>query len=470
MDYENKTNKTKLLYFPLGKLSREESIFQDPAKGIFKEKFKSIFTPILGKQLALNTYYQNDLIASANTRITIALLRTFDSLKINFKVNNTDITENEKNHALYDAMSQIIMSKVAFMNSIKDEDVPEIQSSVHTFISQALNQYKINSFQNHFDKVQGYLEFANSVITSEKNYIGTVAALKKIIENEQSLFNLNKNNTGETIQHSMKTAWISLTLATELDDFDEEDYEKLSIICLAHDCGKALIPNEIIYKKGRLTQLESDIMKSHVLFSFILSSNNQINLTFESFVMAMHHIKENKKIPHSYGITPDTYTSFHDYLTPKAQQALKEIEPDTIKFYRLMSIADTFEAITAERVYKKGSSIGKTIEIMQKENRDGEQFHTPYLDALIRLVIKFFLPRHLIFKLSDELIDTYYSDSEFTNMDKKFYQKNYRGVVVEPSSRIDDAVKCVIFNHHNKRVERNLDILPMHLLHQRYLT
>ncbi|MBF0230904.1 MAG: HD domain-containing protein [Desulfamplus sp.] len=460
---------TQLLYFPLGRLSPHESIFQDAEKGIFTSKYSPIFTPILGKQLALNTYYDNDLIAPANTPITIDLLRVFDGLKINFKVNNLSVTDEEKNVALDVTLSQIIKSKKDFLDSIKKEDVPHIQGSVKNFIQQALNEKTISSFQTHYQQVQGYLEFANSVITSEEKYIGTAAALKKLIESEQNIFKLKRDEVGETIEHSLKTAWITLILAVELEDFEESDYEKLSVICMAHDCGKALIPEEIIYKNGRLSQLESDIMKSHVLLTYILTSNNQQNLDFESFVMAMHHIKENKNLPQSYSISQDTHTSFYDYLIPEAQKKIHEIYDDTVKYYRLMNITDTFEAITSERVYKKASSLGKTIDIMKNENKNGEFFYGPYLDKLIQFVVKHFLPKNMIFRISDEMLENYYQKDKFLLSEKKAYQTTHRGVVINPSSHIDEPLDCVIFNHKTKHTERKLSIPPRFLLDYKYI-
>lgn len=460
----------QLLYFPLGKLSSRESIFENPDKGIFTEKYRPIFTPILGKQLALNTYYKNDLVASANTPISIELLRIFDQLKINFKVNNRSVTDEEKNIALDTTLDQIIKIKKEFLESIKSEDVPLIQTSVQTFINRALTENNMGTFQEHYQQVRGYLEFANSVITSDEKYIGTVAALKKLIENEQDIFKLKKDSIGETIGHSLKTAWISLVLAVELDDFDEEDYEKLSVICIAHDCGKALIPKDIIYKNGRLSQIESDIMKSHVLLSYILTSNNQQNLDFESFVMAMHHIKENKNIPQSYSIYHDTHTSFYKYLIPEAQKKIHEIYEETIKYHRLMNITDTFEAITAERVYKKASSLGKTIEIMTHENRNGEFFYGPYLEKLIQFVVKHFLPKNMIFRISDEILETYYERDKFLLSEKKTYQSTHRGVIVRTSSHIDEPLDCVIFNHRTKQTERKLPIPPRFLLDYKYIS
>ena len=244
------TEMPKQLHFPLGKMAHNESIFQDAEKGIFTPKYKPILSPILGKQLALNTYYQNDLLALANTPITIELLKKFDQFKINFKVNITEITEDEINHALFAAMEGIIQSKQTFMENHLTEDISSMQGKVHRFLDNALTKINRKSFQSHFGHLQGYLEFASSVITSDNDYISTVAAMKKMIENEQAVFHLRRGDVGETMEHSLRTAWISLIMASELADFDEEDYQKLGIICLAHDCGKALIPTKSYTRKG----------------------------------------------------------------------------------------------------------------------------------------------------------------------------------------------------------------------------
>lgn|GEM_PF-2315924 len=464
-----KTETRQLLYFPLSRLSADESIFEDADRGVLTDKYSPIFTPVLGKQLALNTYYDNNLIAPANTPITIELLKTFDRLKINFKVNNLSVTDGEKQYALDNALNQIIKNKKAFLDKINSEDIPKIQSSVKEFIANAITENKISLFQNYHQQIMSYLEFANSVITSEEKYIGTAAALKKLIENEQQIFKLRRDKVGETIEHSLKTACLSLILAVELEDFDETDYEKLSIICMAHDCGKAMIPQEVIYKNGRLSELESDIMKSHVLLSYILTSNNQQNLDFEHFLTAMHHIKENKKIPQSYSITHDTHTSFYEYLTSQAQQKIHEIYGDTQKYYRLMNITDTFEAIAAERVYKKASSIGKTIDIMTSENRNGDFFYTPYLEKLIQFFVREFLPQNMIFRISDEIVEIHYKQENFLSSEKKAFQRDHRGVIINSSSQLDQQIQCVIFNHKTKRKERELSILPRSLLNDKYI-
>ncbi|MCF8068372.1 MAG: HD domain-containing protein [Desulfobacterales bacterium] len=462
-----KTDTTQL-YIPLAKLSKSKSIFSDPDKGIFKEKYKKIMLSIIGKQLALNTYYANDLVAQANTRITIDLLKTFDELKINFKVNIDEITPEDRNHALDLAMNQLIQSKRTFLESIKSEEVPAIQKSVKSFLSKTINAQKFDFFQDHFNELKEYLEMANSVITSDDSYIATAAAIQRVIENEQRLFNLPNDDIGETIEHVVKTTHLSLMLSRELDEFDKNDYEVLSIICLGHDGVKALIPESIIYKNGRLTQIEDEIMKSHVLLSFILASNNQVDLDFESFTMALHHIKEDSSLPQSYGIAREAYTSFYEYLTPDAQKKLDEIYLSTKKYYRVISIADTFEAITAERVYKKKSSIGKALEIMINDNKKGDYFYQEYFDHFIRLIIKNYLPQNVVFNITDEILENYYLSAGAAVKNRLRHKWDYAGVIVKSYPTLERDLECVIYNKSNKIIDRHLSIPPIFFLNQIY--
>lgn len=457
-----------ILYFPLGNLKETESLFKDPDKGIFNTKYEKIMGSILGRQLAVNTYYDNDLIARANTQITIELLKVFDSLKINFKVNIQNLTEEERNHAFDLAMSRIIESKRSFLETIKPEAVPEIQESVHEFISRTIENQDIEFYGSYYNDIKNYIKMAYSVITSDRNYIGTAAAIRAVIENEQKIFNLSPDAPGETIAHVIKTTQIALLLANSTDEFSEEELEKLSIICLGHDAGKVLIPESIMYKKGRLTQVENDIMKSHVLLSFILASKNQDILDFESFVMALHHLKEDERLPQSYGITKDAFTSFYDYLTPDAQSLLDEIHASTQKYYRIISIADTFEAITAQRVYKKASSVGKAVEIILNENRKGRVFHQGYLELFIRIILKQYLPKNMVFKLDDKFMDTFYISDQMTEVEKKLYKKEYLGVIAQNSPKIDSSLKCIIFNEKTHAPDRRLEIPPLYFLSHIY--
>jgi hypothetical protein len=271
-----------------------------------------------------------------------------------------------------------------------------------------------------------------------------------------------------TIEHVVKTTWISLMFARQLDDFDDSDCETLSLICMGHDGGKVLVPEEIMYKKGRLTQLENDIMKSHVLFSYLFASNNQQDLNFESFAMALHHVKENKSLPQSYGIMSDTHTSFYEYLTPGAQIKLNEIYHSTKKYYRLISLADTFEAIASPRVYKRASSIGETLSIMINSHQKNGLFYPPYLEAFVEFWIQESLPEDFKFRINDEILDLYCKNSSLTFEQKEHYKENCQGAIINSCSTLETDLDCVVFDPETRKVDFKLAFSPMVLLKDLY--
>ncbi|MBU0972145.1 MAG: hypothetical protein KKC20_15945, partial [Proteobacteria bacterium] len=228
---------------------------------------------IMNRQLAVNTYYGNELIAPASTRISIDLLKKFDTLKINFTVLKKEISILENNERFDCEMIRLINAQKQFFDRLRQENLPQVQTRVKAFVSAGLSNGKSPLFlllQKKYQQLRPFLEAACRVLASDKKYAAVSIALNQIIHNDRLVF--NKKTMGETIAHIVKMSWIALIMAHELDDFSEDEYRELGIICLGHDTGKAFIPQDILYKTGRLTQLENEIMKSHVLFSFLLAS------------------------------------------------------------------------------------------------------------------------------------------------------------------------------------------------------
>jgi len=162
--------------------------------------------------------------------------------------------------------------------------------------------------------------------------------------------------------------------------------------------------------------------------------------------MALHHIKEDPDLPQSYGISRETHTSFYEYLTPDAQAKLNEIYHLTKKHYRVIGIADTFEAITAERVYKRKSSIGKALEIMINDNKKSTFFYQKYLDRFVQFILNKYLPQKLIFAITDEILDNYYQSDGTTIDNIENYKRDYRGVIIKSYPTLEKNVECIVFN------------------------
>jgi putative nucleotidyltransferase with HDIG domain len=132
-----------------------------------------------------------------------------------------------------------------------------------------------------------------------------------------------------TYDHSLRVCHYSLILGKELGMTDEEIFE-LQLSALFHDIGKIGTPDSVLNKPTRLTEEEFNIMKKHPEQSY------EILKEFDKFsqiaINARHH---------------------HERYDGRGY-------PDKLKgeeiplCSRIILIADTFDAMTSTRVYRKG--------------------------------------------------------------------------------------------------------------------
>jgi putative nucleotidyltransferase with HDIG domain len=132
-----------------------------------------------------------------------------------------------------------------------------------------------------------------------------------------------------TYSHSINVSIYSMLIGKWLE-LPESEIKLLMIAGILHDVGKSKIPIDILNKKGPLTREEFEVIKMHPLFGFeIIKDNTGINKKVKDAVL-MHHEKENGT-GYPFGIKSVSISSFA----------------------KIISIADAFDALTSERVYKK---------------------------------------------------------------------------------------------------------------------
>ncbi len=132
-----------------------------------------------------------------------------------------------------------------------------------------------------------------------------------------------------TYSHCINVSLYSMLIGKWLE-LPESEIKLLMIAGILHDVGKAKIPIEILNKKGPLTQEEFEVIKLHPFLGFeIIKDNAGINKKVKDAVL-MHHEKENGT-GYPFGINSESISSFA----------------------KIISIADAFDALTSERVYKK---------------------------------------------------------------------------------------------------------------------
>ncbi len=140
---------------------------------------------------------------------------------------------------------------------------------------------------------------------------------------------LNMHNKDESVySHCIDVALISNVLARWLH-FSEADQMMATACGLFHDVGKFMLPTGVLRKPGKLTPEEFEIVKTHTTEGFhLLGRYNSIPEPVKNTAL-MHHEKcDGSGYP--YGLTGN------------------EID----KFSKIVTIADIFDAMTSERVYR----------------------------------------------------------------------------------------------------------------------
>lgn len=132
-----------------------------------------------------------------------------------------------------------------------------------------------------------------------------------------------------TYSHLINVSVYAMLLAKWMG-LHEKQVKDVVMAGLLHDVGKSQIPIDILNKKGLLTENEFEIVKRHTIYGYeIIKNNDAINMDVKRAVI-MHHEKENG-MGYPFGI--------------KGSQ--KNL------YSKILTVADIFDAITSERVYRR---------------------------------------------------------------------------------------------------------------------
>ncbi|MEO5356652.1 MAG: DUF3391 domain-containing protein [Nitrospirae bacterium YQR-1] len=192
---------------------------------------------------------------------------------------------------------------------------------------------------------------------------GAVEEIVDIIEKNglviSDLLTINKYDY-YTYTHSVNVCVLTVGLALSLKMFPENEIPSIGIGALLHDIGKSLIPVEILNKPSMLTESEFTVMKQHVLMAQKILSGQKILLR-EIYHPVMEH---------------------HEKLSGKGYPrglADGQIHP----VGRLVSLIDTYDALTTARPYKKAFSPFEALSIIRKQLDD---FDNLYYINLVKIL------------------------------------------------------------------------------------
>ncbi len=181
-------------------------------------------------------------------------------------------------------------------------------------------------------------------------YIGILEILSKYLESTDPY----------TKGHSVRVSELAMETAIIMD-LPQNEIENIRVAGLLHDIGKIEISGEILRKAAQLTVEERELIDSHtVKGAYILSSVGSVLKEVVPIVIAHHKY-------------------FVDTLDAS--------DKDTVKIplaSRILAVADSFDAMTTDRPYRKGMPPWEALEEIVANS--GKQFDPEVVSAFKHVV------------------------------------------------------------------------------------
>ncbi|MFK7697785.1 HD domain-containing phosphohydrolase [Paenibacillus sp. HJGM_3] len=169
---------------------------------------------------------------------------------------------------------------------------------------------------------------------------------------------IGESRSKETGNHVKRVAEYSYILALALG-MSRSDADLLKMASPMHDIGKVAIPDSVLKKPGKLTEEEYEVMKSHAVIGYNLLKNSKRHILKTAAIVAeQHHEKWNGQ-GYPRGLAGE----------------------DIHIFGRITGIADVFDALASDRVYKKAWELDRILNLFKDER--GHHFDPAVVDAFM---------------------------------------------------------------------------------------
>jgi len=257
---------------------------------------------------------------------------------------------------------------------INNKPLPQERCKIHGAV---LHGERYQSNNEYFIKKDGTFLPVSVMITplyEDDKVVGTVVVFRdktnqeiisqleidKIKNQEQiihSMVGMIESRDSYTAGHTKRVAKYSEMIARDMG-YSEEKIELLKKAAWLHDIGKISTPDNILLKPTHLNDLEYELIKDHLLAGYnILREIDDYKEIAE--IMAQHHERYDGK-GYPYGLQAEA-------INPLS---------------RIMIVADAFDAMTTNRVYKTKKSVAEALSELQELRM--KQFHPEVVEVAVK--------------------------------------------------------------------------------------
>ncbi|MEA2028018.1 MAG: PhnD/SsuA/transferrin family substrate-binding protein, partial [Campylobacterota bacterium] len=181
-----------------------------------------------------------------------------------------------------------------------------------------------------------------------ENYESTILSFVDMIEKRDTY----------TVGHTSRVAQYSKLIAQSMG-FSKEEIDKLEWASNLHDIGKIVIPDSILLKPNKLNKLEYEIIQSHVTAGADMLGKIDSYKELTEIMRHHHERYDGKGYPNG----------------------LKGNEIPMLS--HIMILADAFDAMTTNRIYKKSKSLKDSLQEIKELS--AVQFHPKVVDIALEV-------------------------------------------------------------------------------------
>ncbi|MDX8360850.1 HD-GYP domain-containing protein [Cytobacillus sp. IB215316] len=238
-----------------------------------------------------------------------------------------------------------INPKQAISIDLRKEAIKEIE---HTFL-EVKNPKQFLKSSAFYEASQRFKKIVDQLLQELKSNKDLFTLLADIFSYEHYIFN-----------HSLNVTMYSLAIGLELN-LTNKELETIGIGALFHDIGKLMVPKNILLKPGKLTYEEFEEVKKHTEYGFdALRKIDTIPLVAAHCAYQHHERLDGSGYP-------------------------RGIKGNEIHYLaRLIAVADVFDAVASNRVYRKAMLPHEGLEILYSGS--GTQFEKNIVEAFRKAV------------------------------------------------------------------------------------
>jgi putative nucleotidyltransferase with HDIG domain len=204
--------------------------------------------------------------------------------------------------------------------------------------------FAIDSFRHRNEISRLYLE-------RTANYQETIFTFVNMIEQRDTY---TAGHTERVARYCQKIAKAMGVAAPEI--------ERLYKAAILHDIGKIATPDSVLLKPGKLNNLDYDLIKLHVTAGYEMLSNIEMYKDLAEIIRYHHERHDGKGYPAG-------------------------LKGEEIPFLsRIMTVADAFDAMTTNRIYKPRKQIGEAL--TELTSLAGSQFNPEIVAAAVEVLAK----------------------------------------------------------------------------------